>query len=666
MARSLVRYFCVSEYVLVMEPVELVIPTAITGPNLMGSDGVVGATATGVGDAESCDTGRGLVFSSPKIEKCSASVSHREYNANGLESSSWMKKAERVTCRNTIQLSASDSLVLAAGSEGKQLQKKERRTPRSSPGCFKIPQAPRLETSMSASEDVDMKDVPDELRSHMIKSSYAEKCQPLKLKNNLNGRRGDRKNARAPLNAKYDGLAGFRPTPGGNKVFGAYGLKADVYDITKVIDDISLNEVLDGSYKCPIVAKEKGKRAADTSENILHLVRKAFSILQPHGFSRVNKQCDEIDVSFTKELSSLPTSNLSMASNLIGEEDSSAASDLSYTKGQESCANTEAPSSISNLPLYHPRDVIEKLAIPPSKDLDSLLQDASKPATFSRCNEPRPGKPLSRRAALSTYSWSHNHSSHSKTNSDSVKVSSRSSCQGRWIRIGKTATFLEGGTKYIADLDSLAYDSSLVPSGSVKYILPKTQETFPKVSLVLSSQQASSSLIWQPSSPSPPDLHSPKEMKAAQALYDIANETANGIIKWPKQPSQKAMKARKSKSIPSPENLLTPESEVALGNTVRLIDCSTPLKKPKLLSSEKKDHSFNSNSNAPRPPHFWSAPKSNKSSSIRASREPINGSAPKPLFMAPPRRASDKINHSQEKKLRKVMQMDWKRGKGQL
>lgn len=143
-------------------------------------------------------------------------------------------------------------------------------------------------------------------------------------------------------------------------------------------------------------------------------------------------------------------------------------------------------------------------------DLDSLLQDAAKPATFSRCNEPRPGKPVSRRAALATFSWSHNHSGHSKSNSDSVKVSSRSSCQGRWLRIGTTVGFLGGGTESFANLDSLAYDHSLVPSGSVKYILPKTQNTVSKISNInmLSSEQASSSLICPTSSQSPPGKRS--------------------------------------------------------------------------------------------------------------------------------------------------------------
>lgn len=112
---------------------------------------------------------------------------------------------------------------------------------------------------------------------------------------------------------------------------GTYGLKPDAHDITKLIDDISLDELLDGSYKCPTVGKEKGKKPAITSENILHSVRKSVSILQHRGLSHVNKQCDEIDVAFVKELSTIPISNLSISNNLDDDE-SNLASDSSCTK----------------------------------------------------------------------------------------------------------------------------------------------------------------------------------------------------------------------------------------------------------------------------------------------------------------------------------------------
>lgn len=62
----------------------------------------------------------------------------------------------------------------------------------------------------------------------------------------------------------------------------AYGLKADSQDITKLLDDLSLDELLDGSYKTSRSGKEKEKKAESSNENILNTVRKACSILQLH------------------------------------------------------------------------------------------------------------------------------------------------------------------------------------------------------------------------------------------------------------------------------------------------------------------------------------------------------------------------------------------------
>lgn len=64
---------------------------------------------------------------------------------------------------------------------------------------------------------------------------------------------------------------------------GKYGLKSDLCDVTKYMDDLSLNELLDSSYKYPSLCPEKGKRAPNINENILSSVRKACSILPLQG-----------------------------------------------------------------------------------------------------------------------------------------------------------------------------------------------------------------------------------------------------------------------------------------------------------------------------------------------------------------------------------------------
>lgn len=61
---------------------------------------------------------------------------------------------------------------------------------------------------------------------------------------------------------------------------GVYGLKLDNHDITKHVGDPPLNDLLNGSYTCSSLVKDKGKKAENLNEGFLHSVRKAFSVLQ--------------------------------------------------------------------------------------------------------------------------------------------------------------------------------------------------------------------------------------------------------------------------------------------------------------------------------------------------------------------------------------------------
>lgn len=133
---------------------------------------------------------------------------------------------------------------------------------------------------------------------------------------------------------------------------------------------------------------------------------------------------------------------------------------------QDSCSQAETPFSLLDFSLYQPKDVLEQLALPPPKDLESLLLDAAKPAGSSKStHDQRLGKPITHRANLPPFPWAHAFSGHCKTNSDVVKLStSRSSCQGRWQRIGSTAGSLGDVTDRFKDLESFTYDQSLVPS----------------------------------------------------------------------------------------------------------------------------------------------------------------------------------------------------------
>jgi len=138
---------------------------------------------------------------------------------------------------------------------------------------------------------------------------------------------------------------------------------------------------------------------------------------------------------------------------------------------QDSCNKPETPANLLDFSFDQPKDTLDRLALPPPKDLESLLLDATKLAASSRhAPDPRPGKQTSRQASLPAFPWSHTFSGqHSRTNSDAVKCSpSRSTCQGRWVRIGDSFNSPGCASDTLTNLESCAYDETLVPSQVTK------------------------------------------------------------------------------------------------------------------------------------------------------------------------------------------------------
>lgn len=64
---------------------------------------------------------------------------------------------------------------------------------------------------------------------------------------------------------------------------GVFGLKSDIHDVTQRVDELSLSELLDGSYKCPNLCRDRGKKVADTNDSIICSVKKACSMLLHHS-----------------------------------------------------------------------------------------------------------------------------------------------------------------------------------------------------------------------------------------------------------------------------------------------------------------------------------------------------------------------------------------------
>lgn len=76
-------------------------------------------------------------------------------------------------------------------------------------------------------------------------------------------------------------------------------MRADMEDVTKNVDELSLNELLEGSYNCPDLAVDKEERSEDSTEKIMKSVKDAWSILQTR---KIKPQVMEVDGSYHQEV----------------------------------------------------------------------------------------------------------------------------------------------------------------------------------------------------------------------------------------------------------------------------------------------------------------------------------------------------------------------------
>ncbi|XP_059639780.1 uncharacterized protein LOC132282176 isoform X2 [Cornus florida] len=652
-----------------MDVVELPVPAAVAVLTLMGSDGfggVGGSSGGGVGvtveEVEARELDRVSILVSPSIDRCSSFLSQKdEVGAVRPSESAFWKKTPDVEIRRASQLSsfhgedASDDLNFVSTNscqslmprlEAKELKKKSGKVSRSSSGCSKRSRMAQMEVSINEHGADDIKGTSNEL------GSYSAKCN----------------------------------------IAGVYGSKQDSFDVTKHVDELSLNELLDGSYKCPSFTKDKGKKAANSNETFLNSVRSIFSILRLRKPIRPQNSAD-IDNSCNHKVT---TCLVSSGSCVAGRSDGDRGD--TYTKDRSSCnkmfhdscgcSKLKSPAHMPDFPLYQPEDILERLALPPPKDLESLLLDASKPALPSRNNsELRLGKPVSNRAGLPPFPWSHTSGGHYKSSSDAAKFSTtRTNCQGRWVKIESSATSLNSTTSFLVDFESLTYDHSLVPSVGPN-LGPSENKNVPSTSIsFLCERSLSASATISRASKVPPESgggfdcqdnagHSPIRLAAAQTLYDIATNSPrknpHDMIKWPKKSTQKAMKARKLKSNEKSEEIFaTPNSVTRPNDVIKNVIELLPAKKPRLSINEKSNGLGHAHTMR-KVPVTWAAPRSSRSSPSKLLRDSVvepkhySPDIVKQSSVIPPStRVLDKACNGQQKLRRLVpMERNWSGGK---
>ncbi|KAL1212387.1 hypothetical protein V5N11_030021 [Cardamine amara subsp. amara] len=540
---------------------------------LMGSEGCGGGVRVSSNKADNnCEKSRVSISVNSSIERCSVSINKKGAGScsGASDSSLWRKlmhshdfvhdRLTKLRVENSSEPPNGGYSPIASPESAESPRKRGKLSRSSSNGTSRRTKLILLDDTVSTPRDNDTK----EFGGHG--STHSDKTSVVKQRNSCNGRRGDKRISKVPTRI----FSTINSATGENAFFGAYGLKPEINDVTKLIEDLSLKKLLDGSYECPSLGKDKMKKLENTNDTLLSVVRNVWSIL-PTKRPVQSQSSAELDTCLSRTLSSPPSSisatlngeNIDKVNALDGELSSSS---------KDHSVNSEIPSTPLSFLLCDASDVLKRLGLPPPKDLDSLLQDASKPSQNSKNNsdQQRAAKQLPPRGGLPHFPWSQAFNGNSRTNSEAAKLlTGKTLCQGRWLRIADTTmSSPESITNNFANLKSLTFNQSLVSPPQKQTITgTKTSQTLVVNTTSCQCTGASASTFQKasfvPTEPEGPRdvqddaLSCPQLLAAAQTLCDIAVQSGNdnnpnGILRWPKKLSQKSMKARKSKPIEKP------------------------------------------------------------------------------------------------------------------
>ncbi|XP_008795013.2 uncharacterized protein LOC103710877 isoform X2 [Phoenix dactylifera] len=444
-----------------MDAVELPLPVNVVVSKLLATEGF---GRVGEPENRGSDAADAPVFGSHKISGCSPCSSDAEHQHSISECSSVSrhKKIDRELCMNENMppsskcegngkrhhLGEADMPILSlAKREGRSLNKKSVKKPNTF-SCSKRPRIDQPENSVTNSGIDDRNIISRTIGSDSIPCSSADKSRMVKQKRGQDGKRTDKKNFRGCLRSKFDcfttkaGLTNCDSASGGNNILGIYGLKSDLRDVTKHMDDLSLNELLDGNYKYPNICPEKGKRASTVNENILISVRKACSILPLHGAVDNNGNGKAVINLLNHNCSSL---NLSECDN--------------KDKGIEelvSCSKDPCQLNLNDSTLYQPKDILKRLTLPAAQDLNALLLELNMTMVPLRSTV---HMTTFCHASLPPFPWSFCHPGACKPSVDVGKLpSTKSTSQGKWVRIGSNSTSLGDDQSCFSEMELKSFN----------------------------------------------------------------------------------------------------------------------------------------------------------------------------------------------------------------
>ncbi|XP_042007059.1 uncharacterized protein LOC121755755 isoform X1 [Salvia splendens] len=458
----------------------------------------------------------------------------------------------------------------------KCLTQKSSRLDRKNGGHTKRSGIIQMEISKSKLGDEANGTSPKLVTSSPASCNNSEKNQIIKQNNSSSSRRGDKRTSRLKQKSRCEpfslknGLVGFNSAAGGNNFLGTYGLKTDVFDITKLVNELPLHDLLSGNYKRPSISKDKGKKSASSNNDLMQSFRKVCSVLQAQKGLQV-QNCAEIENScFRSDSTSLIIVNSTVGQTGVGKGDNCTPVLLSPDEAQESDEKIQK-FRIADAPLYTPKDISGRLALPLPKDLDLLLSDASK-ATSSKNNaDPRVGRPAAQRTGLPPFPWSQSFTGHTRLGSDAMKLSAgRTTCQGKWVKVKNPIALQRSSADLLMDFESL--DRSLVPSDN---LVSEKQEN------ILAPTERGLSVSGACSTSKVAADECSSIYVAAQTLIDMgaySKENPCAVVKLLKRPSQVTMKASKTKLIKRCDFV---DAKVRPTNSLKASD-GFPLKKLRL------------------------------------------------------------------------------------
>lgn len=568
------------EYSEVMEALKGPVLVDVDVSKLMGSESFSG----GARKLE-----RPSVAIAPSIDRISGSVRRKELafwskmpqnEFAGQQSSHHVEDAledHSVGKSNTI-------LPLTLGLEAAQSHRNCGKVGRNSTSNSKRSRIMLMDASVNKTGE-DGKGISTEISANLTNCKNGERTQMLKQRQNSSGKRSDKRNGKVTKsNFSLKSLVGFGSAAGGRNFLGMYGLKSDVMDVTKDVDDLPLRELLDGSYKCAPSPKDRRNNASNSSDSLMQLVRNANSMLRCQKSVQM-QNCSNVD------------SKLSCRND--GDKGETRTDNLSSSdQVQEYSCKVQSVPTMCHAPLYTPKDVLERLALTPSKDLDSLLVDTVKFASSRNSSDLRLSKPSSQRNGLPPFPWSHPCSGHPKTVPDSAKLSTNKMvCQGRWVTVENTLTPLKGSTGFLEELQSLTDNHKLVPTGVQVSGPLKNENASTNRDSLTTCERISSSLAVSNTSEVSPGVLAAAETLCRIATHSTLCKIATHSLKQNtevttkslKKPSQKGGGMRACKLTEKPENqFIAPKPVVVSNSLVEIADEILPSKKLRLSVNFKK------------------------------------------------------------------------------